>query len=273
MRVNETIHLARKRVKDPESKTKKVVLIKVKKVVDLKISENDSFIKKIRKTVFGTMTESDFSITAKVYSIVMSFIIMGSVMEFVLETVYVVNNTIEQQNMFIAFELLFNIVFSIDYFVKILFFPNLILLPRYLIKPSYLVDLLSILPFYIEMVLSGNSDASILRIVRIVRIFRIFRLLKLSKNMQQVQLVFKALERSKEAIGMLIFLLINGLFFFGSFVYFAEQGISEFDPQTNSLVYSSGYLKGSTSTFQSIPHTMWWAIVTLTTVGYGDMYF
>ena len=272
MRVNDTIALARKRVKkDKEVKEineeyEQEEKLKATWIDQIKVKAEDSTLLKIRKTVFATVTEIEYSKLAKIIAISMAFIIMGSVLEFVMATMYVLNNTDEQQATFNGFELFFNIVFSIDYFTKILFFPYLSKLPRFLVKPFWLVDLLSILPFYIELILADSSNASILQIVRVVRIFRIFRLLKASKNMKQVQLVFKALVRSREAIGLLVFLLLNGLFLFGSFVYFAEAGIADLDPATNFLVYNSGPLSGITSTFQSIPHAMWWAIVTLTTV-------
>eukprot|EP00834_Sanchytrium_tribonematis_P002623 NODE_85_length_22232_cov_1.318619.p7 type:complete len:275 gc:universal NODE_85_length_22232_cov_1.318619:16909-16085(-) len=274
MRVNDAIHLVRKRGKKPNVENegvKKTAHLKPSYSIELLPKTSDSNLKKIRKTVYAVLTNPSFNALAKFYSIAMSLIILGSVLEFVLESVYSLNNTEDQAYTFSGFELFFNIVFSIDYFTKIVFFPELQLLPRYLVKPFWLIDLISILPFYIDLASSGSSNAAVLRVVRIVRIFRIFRLLKASKNMKQVHLVGKALSRSREAIAMLIFLIMNGLFFFGSFVYYAEAGISDMDPQTNFLVYNSGPLSGSISAFQSIPHSMWWCIVTLTTVGYGDM--
>eukprot|EP00835_Amoeboradix_gromovi_P003645 NODE_249_length_12946_cov_0.357438.p8 type:complete len:279 gc:universal NODE_249_length_12946_cov_0.357438:10575-9739(-) len=230
------------------------------------VNPEDSKIKKFRKIVFGTLDDLEYSKSAKIISIILAFIIIGSILEFILETMHILNSSDEQQAIFNGFELFFNITFSVDYFAKVLLIPDLAKLPNHLIKPSSLIDLMSILPFYIQIFTENSSDVSILRVVRLVRILRIFRLFKLSKNMKQVKMVVKAMSRSREAILMLVFLLINGLFIFGSFVYFSEAGISTLDTSTGLLVYTSGTLNGSVSTFQSIPHTMWWAIVTLTTV-------
>eukprot|EP00834_Sanchytrium_tribonematis_P007270 NODE_635_length_5172_cov_1.001183.p2 type:complete len:284 gc:universal NODE_635_length_5172_cov_1.001183:580-1431(+) len=250
---------------------------------ELIFKKTDSTVKKVRKFIFGVLTEPGYNAQAKIYSRLMPLIIVGSIMQFCLETVYSLNNTEEQAATFWTFEVLFNVIFSIDYFAKILFCPDLPKLPGLLIKPFWIVDLLSILPFYIQLGIDASggagNDAAVLRVVRIVRIFRIFRLLKASRNLEQVHLLFKALSDSKEAIKLLFFLIVNLLFFFGSFIYFTEASISDFLPD-NLWYYSEsmvGYdgatmdVNGAKSTFQDIPQTMWWAIVTLTTVGYGDM--
>ena len=240
----------------------------------LKYTKKDSDLMKVRKYVFGVITEPEYNVLAKRVSQIMALVILGSVLEFALETVHSLSATSDQVMTILAFELFFNIAFSIDYFGKIFFFPDLKQLPKFLIKPFWLIDLLSILPFYIELVLTsigGSSDAAVLRIVRIIRIFRIFRLLKASKNLEQVHLLAKALKDSREAILLMLFLEINLLFLFGSFVFYSEQGISEFNIDEGLWYYTDGMNSGNVSNFQSIPHTMWYLIVTISTVGYGDM--
>eukprot|EP00834_Sanchytrium_tribonematis_P002626 NODE_85_length_22232_cov_1.318619.p10 type:complete len:260 gc:universal NODE_85_length_22232_cov_1.318619:21462-20683(-) len=236
----------------------------------IEIKTEDSVLMRTRKTIFSVLTEPTCSKTAKVISIIMSFIIFGSVLELVLSTVYDLNNTEDQIATFDGFELFFNIIFSIDYFSKVLFCPNYYKLPKFMVSFAWIVDLLSILPFYIELCLQGqSSDASVLRIIRIVRIFRILRILKASKNLKQVHMMFEAFKKSIDGVIMLLIMLLNCLIFFGAFVYFSELGIEDY--QGSLLVYNDGPLAGATSGFQSIPHAMWWAIVTMTTVGYGDM--
>ncbi len=228
----------------------------------------DTFQLKVRKYVYGVISNPEFNEVAKFVSYIMSIIIIGSVLQFSLETVYEINHTEEQIALFFAFDLFFNIVFSMDYFGKIVFCPNYKKLPKLITSPSWIVDMLSVLPFYIELALQSSSDASVLRVIRIVRIFRIFRLLKASKNLKQVHMMFSALKKSRDAVIMLLMLLTNCLIFFGAFVYFSELDISTFD-ENGVLSYTA---TSNVHGFQSIPHTMWYTIVTMTTVGYGDMY-
>ena len=230
--------------------------------MEMLVTKKDTNILKLRKQVFGVLTDISYNRFSKILAYFMSVVIVGSVLEFALETVRDLNSTPEQVALFHGFELFFNIAFSIDYFTKILSCPNYARLPKFLVSPSWIIDLLSILPFYIELILASSSSASILRIVRIVRIFRIFRLLKLSKNMKQVIMMFEALKKSKDAVIMLVILLLNSLIFFGAFIFFAELGDSQYD-ESGVLSYSA---TGNISGFQSIPHTMWFTIVTMTTV-------
>ena len=238
---------------------------------ELVISENDTSTKKLRKYIFNTLTDPEFGPYAKAYGICLSLIVVGSILEFSLATVYSLNYLYDQKVLLNEFELLFNIIFSMDYFSKILFCPNLFKLPRLLISPSWLIDLCSIIPFYIELASDGTTDASVLRVMRIVRIFRIFRILKASKNIRTVKMVFTAISVSKEAFVMLLFMVANVCLFFGSFIFYAESNISSFDFDRGLWIYTSGTLAGSVSQFQSIPHTLWFCAATLTTVGYGDM--
>eukprot|EP00835_Amoeboradix_gromovi_P006073 NODE_654_length_5502_cov_0.204516.p1 type:complete len:260 gc:universal NODE_654_length_5502_cov_0.204516:3898-3119(-) len=226
------------------------------------IRSEDSVFLRTRKIVFGTLNDVTYNAVAKYLSYLMSIIIVGSILQFSLETVYELNNTDGKKAIFDGFDLFFNITFSIDYFSKIMFCPNYFMLPKFIVSPSWIVDLLSILPFYIELILASSSGATVLRIVRIIRIFRILRLLKASKNMKQVHMMFNALRSSLEAVIMLGLILFNSLILFGAFVFFAELGISDYD-ENGTVVYSQNSI---TSGFQSIPHTMWYVIVTMTTV-------
>ena len=271
MKLSENIVLNR----DKETKMSKRHSINQQKIdwsQELQINESNSAFLRIRKTIFNILENPAFNLPAKVYSIVFSILIVASVLQFSLETVYALNQTEYQNLIFQNLDLAFNILFSIDYFSKILFCPNYRKLPQLLLKPSWIIDFLSILPFYIILLSNGSTDANSLKIIRIVRIFRILRLLKASKNVDSIQIVFKALIKSRGAIVMLFFMISNILLLFSSFIYYSEKSIMIRDPNSQMLIYTDGPLKGTISQFQSIPHTMWFCIVTLTTVGYGDMY-
>jgi voltage-gated potassium channel len=118
---------------------------------------------------------------------------------------------------------------------------------RFALTPMELVDLLAILPFYLPFL---GVD---LRFLRILRLLRIFRVAKLGRYIESIHLFKKVLQKKKEelvlTLGVVVFLLVIT----ASLMYFMEH-----DAQPES--------------FPNIPATMWWAVVTLTTVGYGDVY-
>lgn len=119
---------------------------------------------------------------------------------------------------------------------------------KYIFTPLALIDLFAILPFYIPMILPVD-----LRFLRILRIMRIFRLLKLARYSSAIQLLGKVVKREKDTISVLFFMLLIILVIVSCLIYYVEK-----DAQPD--------------VFSSIPASMWWAAVTLTTVGYGDVY-
>ncbi|KAJ9471821.1 Kcna5-prov protein [Diplonema papillatum] len=142
--------------------------------------------------------------------------------------------------------------------------------------PLNYIDLASILPYYIDIIVrqtTGKSGASggflILRVVRLTRMFRVF---KLSKYNEGIQIVGLALYNSTDALSLLFFLTTITVVLFGSGIYYAEQGAAEWNVENETWVRKPEF--GGPLTphpFQSIPHSFWWCLVTLTTVGYGDM--
>ncbi|MEQ2308439.1 Potassium voltage-gated channel subfamily A member 10 [Ameca splendens] len=122
-----------------------------------------------------------------------------------------------------------------------------------------MIDIISIIPYFVTLITelattpqesSGqNMSLAILRIIRLVRVFRIF---KLSRHSKGLQILGQTLKASMRELGLLIFFLFIGVILFSSAIYFAEVD----DPDTQ---------------FVSIPDGFWWAVVTMTTVGYGDM--
>jgi len=113
-----------------------------------------------------------------------------------------------------------------------------------------LIDFLAILPFFITTAM--NTKGSPLAVIRVARLLRVFRVFKLSRHSKGLQILGSVLKSSINELGMIVFLLAFGIILFSSALYYAE------------------YEKNKVSTFESIPNTFWYTLVTMTTVGYGD---
>ncbi|XP_061419627.1 potassium voltage-gated channel subfamily A member 2-like [Lethenteron reissneri] len=123
------------------------------------------------------------------------------------------------------------------------------------------IDIVSIMPYFItlgtelaEHTGSANGQQSMsLAIFRVVRLVRVFRIFKLSRHSKGLQILGQTLHASMRELGLLIFFLLIGVILFSSAIFFAEAD----EPDTQ---------------FTSIPEAFWWSLVTMTTVGYGDMF-
>ncbi|MDH7592935.1 MAG: ion transporter [Methanomicrobiales archaeon] len=119
---------------------------------------------------------------------------------------------------------------------------------RFALTPLAIIDLLAILPFYLPMIIPLD-----LRFVRIVRLFRITRVLKFGRYSESIQTFERVFEKKWEELLMAFFVVLVILVLCSSVMYFAEH---EVQPDK----------------FGSIPDAMWWGVITLATVGYGDVY-
>jgi len=118
---------------------------------------------------------------------------------------------------------------------------------RFLVTPMMLVDLAAILPFFLPFVV---ADTRFIRIIRLLRLFRLFKLARYSDPMQTLGDVFKS---KAGDLAVAFFILFIALILASSLMYYAEH---EAQPEL----------------FSSIPSSMWWGVITLTTIGYGDVY-
>eukprot|EP00112_Aurelia_sp_Birch-Aquarium-sp1_P022363 Seg628.2 transcript_id=Seg628.2/GoldUCD/mRNA.D3Y31 product="Potassium voltage-gated channel subfamily A member 10" protein_id=Seg628.2/GoldUCD/D3Y31 len=115
------------------------------------------------------------------------------------------------------------------------------------------IDFLAIIPFFVEIILVyAFKETSDIMYLQIIRVIRVFRIIKLSKHNVGLQILGHTLKASIRELFLLIFFLAIGIVIFASIVYYCEKD-----------------QKGTK--FQSIPNTFWWAVITMTTVGYGDM--
>ncbi|XP_075913372.1 voltage-gated potassium channel KCNC2-like isoform X1 [Petromyzon marinus] len=149
--------------------------------------------------------------------------------------------------------------FTFEFLVRICFCPN----KREFIKCSLnIIDFVAILPFYLEVGLSGLSSKAakdVLGFLRVVRFVRILRIFKLTRHVVGLRVLGHTLRASTNEFLLLITFLALGVLIFATMIYYAEKMGT--DPEHMDENH-----------FQNIPIGFWWAVVTMTTLGYGDMF-
>ena len=191
----------------------------------------------LKKIIFGTETFG-----GRLFDVLLIFAIITSVLIVMLDSVTEYHNS--YGDIFSQAEWIFTILFTIEYFLRI----YCIRLPSsYMLSFFGVIDLLAILPTYISFFVPG---AGVFSVIRILRVLRVFRVLKLVQFMGEAELLRQAMIASKRKIFVYLFFLLNLVIVLGSIMYLIE---------------------GEKSGFDSIPRSIYWAIVTLTTVGYGDI--
>jgi voltage-gated potassium channel len=201
------------------------------------ITPPESLRKRTYEVIFGTSTPA-----GKRFDVVLLWLIGLSVLAVILESV----PTIQQSHswLFTNAELLFTGLFTVEYLARIWSHPQPL---RYIFSVWGIIDLLSILPSYLRYFLVGGQY---LVSIRILRLLRIFRILKLGRFFLESQSLARALRASVYKISIFMMVLLFVVIILGSVMYVVE---------------------GTENGFTSIPQGIYWAIITITTVGYGDV--
>lgn len=196
-----------------------------------------NFKQKIYKIIFDTDTK-----LGKLFDIVLLWAIVLSITVVILESLKSLQ--ISFGKIFLCIEWFFTILFTIEYIIRIWASPNP---KKYIFSALGIVDLLSILPTYLGILFTGTHVLVVIRAIRLLRVFRIF---KLNYFLGHGEMIAVALKSSFRKIGVFLFAILNIVVIIGAVMYVVE---------------------GEASGFDSIPRSIYWAIVTVTTVGYGDI--
>lgn len=193
------------------------------------------------KEKLRNIIEDNTSKKGKIFDYFIQVLILLSLIAFTIET-FPDNskNTIETLK---TFELLCVVIFSIEYILRIYVSKKPF---RYIFSFYGIIDFLAIFPFYLR----GAYDLRALRAFRIFRIFRALKLIRYNKALNRFHIAAKIV---KEEI--VLFLIVTSIF-----IFLASAGIYFFENKAQPEI------------FTSVVHIGWWAVVTLTTVGYGDVY-
>ncbi len=196
---------------------------------------------KWRQRLYTIIFESDTS-EGKLFDLILLALILISVLAVMLETVQAIHNVYGQG--FYLFEWMITLLFTVEYGFRILAVRDP---SRYVLSFFGVVDLLAILPTYLSLIIPGSQY---LLVIRVLRLLRVFRVLKLTRYMGEANVLMMALRASSVKITVFLFGVLTIVIIVGALMYLVE---------------------GPEHGFVNIPISVYWAIVTLTTVGFGDI--
>ena len=193
------------------------------------------------RTWLWNILEDNTTRKGRIFDYLIQGLIMLSLIGFAVETLP--NLSQQTRNFLSLFELFCVVVFTVEYILRIYVAKNPL---KYIFSFYGLVDLLAILPFY----LTATLDLRALRSFRVLRLFRAFKLVRYNRALKRFHVAARLIKEE-----VVLFFIITMIL-----IYLTSAGIYFFENEAQP------------ESFSSIFHSFWWAIVTLTTVGYGDVY-
>jgi voltage-gated potassium channel len=208
----------------------------MKKITE-KPTEPDSWRLRLHEVIYESETTA-----GKAFDITLLLCILVSILVVMLDSVE--SYHARYGRLFYALEWFFTIIFTIEYILRLICIHKPF---RYVFSALGIIDLLAIIPSYLSVIIVGSQSLLVLRALRLLRIFRIFRLVHFLSEMNFLSV---AIKNSLRKISIFILFVLTMVVILGSVIYLVES---------------------KESGFTSIPISVYWAIVTITTVGYGDI--
>jgi voltage-gated potassium channel len=194
-----------------------------------------------RRRLHEVIFEADTP-AGKGFDVLLLIAISISILVVILESVPSLHN--QYWPTFLAIEWFFTILFTVEYILRLI---SVRRPRRYVVSFYGLVDLVAILPTYLSLLLPGGQYLMVVRVLRLLRVFRIF---KLGEFLKEANLLTRALYYSRRKISVFMMAVFALVVVVGTMMYVIE---------------------GAENGFVDIPTSIYWAVVTLTTVGYGDI--
>ncbi|CAH1272358.1 KCND3 [Branchiostoma lanceolatum] len=207
--------------------------------------------------MFEDPEKSGMPQVAPAFNYIIGFFVMISILANIIETVPVQEtdgSKISSTPMGDKYNLIFTCldtacvaIFTVEYVLRVYAAPSR---ARFVSSGMSIIDLIAILPFYIGLCLADTGNVNAIFVT--LRVFRVFRVLKFSRDSTGLRLLGYTIRNCMKELGFLVFSMLIAVIIFSTFMFYIEKGVEN-------------------TKYTSIPATFWYTIVTMTTLGYGDM--